>query len=175
MKKVIVILGILVILFSFSSCKKEIDIIDNTQYKEDINTKMQNFSCEVNNNQRFELYNRKNNKPVFINFWATWCGPCVGELPDLQKVYDEYKDKVDFIFINCGDSKEMINEFINKSAIIYSIPIGFDEKNELGLKFNISAIPTTYILKVDNTIYDKIIGSRAGDEYKELLDKVLGD
>ena len=175
MKKVILVLGVLLVLFSIFSCNKEVKVMDETQYKEDMNNKMQNFSCELNNNQVFELYGRKNNKPVFINFWATWCGPCVGELPDLQKVYDEYKDKVDFVFINCGDSRKIIDEFLNKSSIMYSIPIGYDEKDELAMKFNISAIPTTYILKSDNTIFDKVIGSRTGDEYKKILNKVLGE
>ena len=103
MKKVIIVLGVLLVSVAILSCNKDIKVINEAQYKEDMNNKMQNFSCELNNNQVFELYGRKNNKPVFINFWATWCGPCVGELPDLQKVYDEYKDKVDFVFINCGE------------------------------------------------------------------------
>ena len=61
MKKVILVLGVLLVLFSIFSCNKEVKVMDETQYKEDINNKMQNFSCELNNNQVFELYDRKNN------------------------------------------------------------------------------------------------------------------
>ena len=179
MKKIIVLISVLMVGILLSACLK-VKISNTLQETETEiakdekgDNKMDNFSCETNKGETFELYSRNNNKPVFINFWATWCGPCVGEMPDLQDVYDEYKDKVDFIFINCGDSKEIISSFLNDMEGKYTFPIGYDESDELALKFNVTGIPTTYVLNSDNTISDMVVGARSGDEYRKLLSKVI--
>ena len=85
------------------------ETLNKKSYNLEENIKIPDFTCETNfefqqNNKNnediltFSLY--KSSKPVFINFWATWCGPCMGEMPDLQKLFNKYYKTIDFIFIN---------------------------------------------------------------------------
>lgn len=176
MKKVVLIIFVLLTVICVGACKdKKISIEDAENIVKEVekNMIMEDFSCETNKGTTYELYNRKDKKPVFINFWATWCGPCVAEMPELQDVYNEYKDKVDFIFINSGDSKEEINAFLNESEVKYSFPIGYDLSNEIAMKYEVMAIPTSYIVNKNNEIVDKLIGARSGAEYKRYIEKVL--
>ena len=55
-------------------------------------------------------------KPVFINFWATWCPPCVGELPHIEKKYAEYKDKMHFVILSVDDNEQDPARFIKSKG-----------------------------------------------------------
>lgn len=176
----LVICAVILIISNLCSCAKvnekdlsNVKIEEETVMANVDSNVMQDFSCETNKGDVFKLYERNDGKPVFINFWATWCGPCVGEMPDLQDIYDEYKDKVDFIFINCGDSKDIISSFLNVDGNSFTFPIGYDENNDISMKFNITGIPTTHIVDKDNKIIDKLIGARSGSEYSERIKQVI--
>ena len=156
------------------------DTFNKKNYNLEENIKIPDFICETNfdfqqNNENnediltFSLY--KSPKPVFINFWATWCGPCVGELPDLQKLFNKYNKTIDFIFINCGANKEELYDFLKKNN--YNLPLGFDEKNELAYSFNVKAIPMTILVNKDKIIKNIIIGARSEDQYEELIKGII--
>ena len=81
-------------------------------------------------------------KPIFINYWASWCPPCIAEMPSVQNLYDNYKDKVHFIFIN-NENPSVVEEFMEKNN--YSLPT----HNFMGgvtELFEISTLPTTIII-----------------------------
>ena len=156
------------------------DTFNKKSYNLEENIKIPDFICETNfdfqqNNENnkdiltFSLY--KSPKPVFINFWATWCGPCVGEMPDLQKLFNKYNKTIDFIFINCGANKEELYDFLKKNN--YNLPLGFDEKNELAYSFNVKAIPMTILVNKDKIIKNIIIGARSEDQYEELIKGII--
>ena len=143
------------------------------------NAQMLDFTCETNfdfqqNNDKnevltFNLY--KSSKPVFINFWATWCGPCVGEMPDLQRLFNKYYKTIDFIFINCGANKKGLTDFLKNNK--YKIPIGFDENNELSNLFGVKAIPMTIIIDKNKIIKNIIIGARNEKQYEGFISDLL--
>ena len=89
-------------------------------------------------------------KVVFLDFWATWCGPCKKSFPGLQKLYDKYKDnpKVQFAIVNCWeraeDRKVPVKEFLEKNP--YTFPVFFDEKDKLVSAYGVTGIPTKFIL-----------------------------
>ena len=156
------------------------DTFNKKSYNLEENIKIPDFICETNfdfqqNNENnediltFSLY--KSPKPVFINFWATWCGPCVGEMPDLQKLFNKYYKTIDFIFINCGANKEELYDFLKKNN--YNLPLGFDEKNELAYSFNVKAIPMTILVNKDKIIKNIIIGARSEDQYEKLIKGII--
>jgi len=156
------------------------DTLNKKNYNLEENIKIPDFICETNfdfqqNNENnediltFSLY--KSPKPVFINFWATWCGPCVGEMPDLQKLFNKYNKTIDFIFINCGANKEELYDFLKKNN--YNLPLGFDEKNELAYSFNVKAIPMTILVNKDKIIKNIIIGARSEDQYEKLIKGII--
>lgn len=81
-------------------------------------------------------------KIVFLNFWATWCPPCVAELPGIQQLYNDYKDKVSFVFIS-NEKWETIDAFYKKNA--YDLPTYTLHGGQEPL-FNVTSIPTTFII-----------------------------
>ena len=111
------------------------------------------------------------NTPIFINFFATWCGPCVRELPDIQKLYNKYKDKIQFIFIHCGGNVNEVTTFIKQNG--FSFPVVVDDDNSLTQQFNVLSIPLT-IITDDNTIVKNIIvGACSYEDYEQEVTKLL--
>ena len=81
---------------------------------------LKNLKIQTNDktNPEFKIENCKTH--IFLHFWATWCGPCRNELPELQKIYDIYKEKVDFILISCDNSKLDIDTYVFNNKFTYS-------------------------------------------------------
>ena len=73
----------------------------------------------------------KDHEAVLINFWATWCGPCRNEFPEINKVYEEYKDRVAFIALSKEpkDTNEIIASFRQENGL--TLPMGRDEGRKL--------------------------------------------
>ena len=96
--------------------------------------------------------------PVLLNFWATWCGPCISEMPHLQQVYEEWSDKgLVVLTINMGESHSEVKSFLQAHNL--SLPVLFDTKENVAQKYNISGIPTTFFINGDGIIQQKIIGA----------------
>jgi len=87
-------------------------------------------------------------KPVVLNFWASWCGPCKSEMPDFDKVYREYGDEIHFLMVNLTDgyqeTKQKAVSFVEDSG--YTFPVYFDSDTDAAMKYGISSIPTTYFI-----------------------------
>ena len=108
---------------------------------------------------------------VFINFWATWCPPCVAEMPDLQLLYDAYGEKVTFLFI-ARDKEERVSNFIMKKN--YNMPVYF-ESGFTPKSLYSGALPTTFIIDKEGNIVVAETGSADwnSESIKNLLDNLL--
>jgi len=108
-------------------------------------------------------------KPVIINFWASWCGPCQMEMPDFEEKYLEYGDKIHFMMLNVTDgNRETVDTA--KQLIVdkgYTFPIYFDTQLEASAIYGIYSLPTT--LFVDAEGYG--IAQATGMISEELLQK----
>lgn len=144
--------------------------VDSKIYDLAVGMTMPNVKVDTNKGSTFEL--NKTSKPVLINFWATWCPPCRMEMPGLQSLYEEYGDRIDFVMINLGETKETIQDFLVENEL-YTFPIGYDETNSYGDMFSIMAIPTTYIVGKDKVIKNYVIGAREERQFKEYIEEVL--
>ncbi len=87
-------------------------------------------------------------RPVFLNFWATWCPPCVAELPEIQKAWEKHGESVDFLLVT-NQEPAVVNAFMQKHG--YTIPVHYSASAAPGV-FEHSSIPTTYILSPDGKI-----------------------
>ncbi len=90
-------------------------------------------------------------KPIVLNFWASWCGPCKSEMPDFDETYAEYKDEIQFLMINLTDgskeTKEKAMDFISDKG--YSFPVYYDTESDAAITYGVYAIPTTFFIDKD--------------------------
>lgn len=113
---------------------------------------------------------------VVLNFWATWCGPCRAEMPSLNNLYNEYKDKGFVVLaVSVDTSEKPVKSFAREHKLAFPIlmdkdkAVSFDEYTVLGL-------PTTFLIDKNGVVIEKIMGEREWDspQMKEKILKLLG-
>ena len=129
-----------------------------------------NWSLKDKNNNNYNLEEAKG-KVVFINFWATWCPPCIAEMPSIQKLYEDYNDKVEFIFVT-NDYYSEINPFLKKNNYTFKV---FRPQEAYPEFFNISSIPRTFLIdKYGNVVIDEIGAANWNSEkVRKAIDSLL--
>lgn len=98
-------------------------------------------------------------KPMFINFWASWCDPCKQETPDLVKAYAKYGSKVNFIGVNLtsADSVADATKFINQYGIKYTVLL--DTAGQVAKQYGIVGIPTSVFVDREGKITTIYMGA----------------
>ncbi len=120
-------------------------------------------------------------KPVFLNFWATWCPPCRRELPAIVKLHKQLADKVVFIGLACENeastkkSAPKVSSFLQKNNIGYLNIVGDEDAiNKISAAYgNVEVIPTTFIIDNNGVIIDKLVGDRSEKDFLAALKKVM--
>ena len=91
-------------------------------------------------------------KVILVNFWASWCPPCIAEMPSLHKLYDDYKDKIEFVFVS-NEERSVIREFLKDKGYPFSVAIPLTNYPNT---FDVSSIPRTFLLdKTGRIVIDK--------------------
>jgi cytochrome c biogenesis protein CcmG, thiol:disulfide interchange protein DsbE len=110
-------------------------------------------------------------KVVVLDFWATWCGPCRHELPIVDKLREEFADKVQFLGINDEDNGT-VKSFLRKNA--YGITVLMDSKRTVHRTYGVHAIPTLFVIDREGVIRQHFIGGREAPELRKAIAQVLG-
>ena len=97
-------------------------------------------------------------KVVFVNFWATWCGPCRSEMPSMEALYSRYKDRgFEILAVNSGEKEPEVLAFMRSNSLTF--PTTLDEDGRVSRTYGIQAIPTTFILDREGKIILRMVGS----------------
>ncbi|NND63488.1 MAG: TlpA family protein disulfide reductase [Flavobacteriaceae bacterium] len=145
-----------------------------SEISEEKQTQLKNYNWEL-----VTLSNEKANfaasegKVTLVNFWATWCPPCLAEMPSLQSLFNDYGDKVDFYLVSM-ESSEKLTSFMEKKG--YEMPV-YIPKKQLPEGLSAYSFPTTYIVSKQGKIVVDKTGSANWNSQKvrALLDRLLSE
>ena len=115
----------------------------------------------------------KTGQPVVLNYWASWCGPCRLETPELQNASLKFKNQVAFLGINQGESAQIVSEFALSYGLTY--PLLVDEDNTVNREYGINSLPTTIFIDREGVVREVFIGilnqAVIEDRLKRLLEE----
>ncbi|MEA4932229.1 MAG: cytochrome c biogenesis protein/redoxin, partial [Lawsonibacter sp.] len=119
-------------------------------------------------------------KTVFLNFWATWCGPCQNELPDIQKLYESYgSNEGDLVVLGVANPKTEdypnnqdktqaeVEQFLQESG--YTFPVVMDTTGEVLSAYGISAFPTTFMIDAEGNLFGYVVSQLS----KEMMESIV--
>ena len=113
-------------------------------------------------------------KPLVVNFWASWCGPCQMEMPHFEDKYQELGDEVQFLMINMTDGgRETVD---SASAFIaekgYTFPVLYDTDSNAALTYGAYSLPTTYFIDADGYAVAQATGAIDADTLQQGIDLI---
>ena len=111
-------------------------------------------------------------KPVIINFWATWCGPCVKEMPAFERLKDDFGDKIGIIAVNCGDDAGTVKDFVEENG--YTFPVVLDEEYSISMLYPTNSIPYTVVVDAEGKVTHISTGALDADTMYERYKEALG-
>jgi len=146
LKRIIWSLAVVLLLGSgsgWAQSKINLKVIPNLEPMKD-NAPTPEFSLPTLNGKKIALKDFKG-KLVFLNFWASWCVPCREEMPAMERLYQEFKDRNFIVFaVNVKDRRQDAQAFVKELKLTY--PVALDPEGQVGLLYGAWGLPTTYLI-----------------------------
>jgi thiol-disulfide isomerase/thioredoxin len=113
-------------------------------------------------------------KPIVVNFWATWCGPCKSELPAFENIYKENKDDVVFMMVNLTDgyreTTDTVKDFISQGG--YTFPVYFDTSYDAADAYRVNSIPMSLFIDKNGNLVKKQVGAMSESSLKQYINRI---
>ncbi|MFN3872412.1 MAG: peroxiredoxin family protein [Ignavibacterium sp.] len=132
-----------------------------------------NFKLESLDGGYVELFQVTGKGPVLLSFWATWCKPCMEEMSELNKIYEEFKDKGFTLLAISTDNEKTIAKvkpLVKSKGFNFTVLL--DKNSDVARKYYAQQIPFSVLIDKDGKIISSHMGYMKGDE-KKLRDKIL--
>ena len=115
-------------------------------------------------------------KPVIVNFWASWCGPCKREMPDFEEKFREYGEEIQFLMVNLADGSretvESAQDFIDGQA--YTFPVYFDTDLSGAVAYAVSSVPSTYFIDENGALVAYGKKALSAEKLQAGIDMLIG-
>ena len=112
-------------------------------------------------------------KPIVLNFWASWCGPCQMEMPDFHEAYLTLGDEIAFLMINITTGRETLENasaFIKKNG--YTFPVFYDTTSHAAMTYGAYSLPTTYFIDAQGYAVAQAIGALDAETLQYGIDQI---
>jgi len=110
-------------------------------------------------------------KPVMLNFWASWCGPCQMEIPYMVTAYTDVDDQFEIVAVNIQESSDDVQEFVDSVGMTF--PVLLDSDASVAMGYSIRGIPTSYFLDSDGVVVAIHEGTLSEDQLQSYLDMII--
>jgi thiol-disulfide isomerase/thioredoxin len=159
---------------------------NTTQYKDNVSVLLSvekekedqsapNFSWFDQNGKQISFEEFSKGKPVLVNFWATWCGPCVHEIPDLVALNEEYTAKGALVIgistDRDDDALNLVSEFTKEKNVTY--PIVIDNGDLVEAFGGVRGYPTTFYIDKNGKIVKKMLGAQSRETFSKEFEAIL--
>ena len=119
----------------------------------------------------FNLPDDLDGRPLVLNVWASWCGPCRKEMPGFQQVYLEAKDQVGFLGLDSRDVVDAARRFAAQTGVTYRLAA--DPDGRAASKLGVAALPTTVFIGADGTLRGRHVGALTPAELRAAIGRYL--
>ena len=117
------------------------------------------------------IYKLSGEKPLFLNIWATWCPPCVGEMPAIEKMYKKYGDRIHFAAISMDSDPAVVPDFVSDRG--FTFPIYTGDVDKLSKDYSIDVIPRSILIGPDGVVIEDHFGAMSEEKMEQFLLKAL--
>ena len=110
-------------------------------------------------------------KPLYLNFWASWCPPCVSEMPHIDALYQKYGDQINFAAVTIDENTGDAQAYLAKSGV--SVPVYTGNINGIAADYGLEAIPVSVLIAADGTVLAQTVGGMDASALEAFLAPAL--